>query len=192
MKLIRREKLKTRYVEHRYSKQDKIKQTKKIDKTRMIKMKNIYSVKEIINDIEKNDELLSKWRKHYELEEEIIAKMVEVRKIKSISQKELAEKCGLKQSAIARIEKRVNSPQLDTIIRVSDALGLKIEFIDKNQVIFDKNTLNEYIFVFDDLVEQFNSKTDLIQFHIQNQKIEKETIYEDQKHNASSGQNFSA
>jgi transcriptional regulator with XRE-family HTH domain len=158
----------------------------------MIKMKNINSVKEIINDIEKNDELLSKWRKHYELEEEIIAKMVEVRKIKSISQKELAEKCGLKQSAIARIEKRVNSPQLDTIIRVSDALGLKIEFIDNNQAIFDKNVLNEYNFVFDDLVEQFNSKTDLIQFHIQNQKIEKETIYEDQKHNASSGQNFSA
>jgi len=103
----------------------------------MIKMKNINSVKEIINDIEKSDELLSKWRKHYELEEEIIAKMVEVRRSKNISQKELAEKCGLKQSAIARIEKRVNSPQLDTIIRVSDALGLKIEFIDNNQMIFD-------------------------------------------------------
>jgi len=100
-------------------------------------MKNINSVKEIINDIEKSDELLSKWRKHYELEEEIIAKMVEVRRSKNISQKELAEKCGLKQSAIARIEKRVNSPQLDTIIRVSDALGLKIEFIDNNQMIFD-------------------------------------------------------
>lgn len=155
-------------------------------------MKNINSVKEIINDIEKNDELLSKWRKHYELEAEIIAKMVEVRKSKNISQKDLAEKCGLKQSAIARIEKRVNSPQLDTIIRVSDALGLKIEFMDNNQVIFDKNVFNEYIFVFDDLVGKLDTKTDFTEFHIQNQKIEKETIYEDQKHNASSRQNFSA
>ena len=83
-------------------------------------------VEEIINDIEKNDELLSKWRKHYELEEEIIAKMVEIRRSKNVSQKELAKKCALKQSAIARIEKRVNSQQLGIIKYFQDE-GLKTD-----------------------------------------------------------------
>ncbi len=34
---------------------------------------------------------------------------------------------GLKQPAIARIENNVNSPQLDTLIKILDALDLKIE-----------------------------------------------------------------
>ena len=34
---------------------------------------------------------------------------------------------GLKQLAIARIENNVNSPQLDTLIKILDALDLKIE-----------------------------------------------------------------
>ena len=70
-----------------------------------------------------------------------ISQLVIARNNKGITQQELAEMCGLKQSAIARMEKLQVIPRIDTIIRVSTYLGieLKIEeelarwsFIDNN------------------------------------------------------------
>ncbi len=43
------------------------------------------------------------------------------------SQAELADKCGLKQSAIARLEMCTNIPRLDTVIKVLIALNLTIK-----------------------------------------------------------------
>jgi len=43
------------------------------------------------------------------------------------SQRDLAERTGLKQSAIARLESLGSIPRLDTIVRVSRALGLSLE-----------------------------------------------------------------
>jgi len=40
-----------------------------------------------------------------------------------LSQRELAELCGTTQSAIARLEKGARAARLDTLLRVSDALG---------------------------------------------------------------------
>ncbi|MBE0701214.1 MAG: helix-turn-helix transcriptional regulator [Acholeplasmataceae bacterium] len=155
-------------------------------------MKKLVSAKEIIKVIEKNDEVLSKWRKHYEVEKSIIEKMVEFRKNKGITQKELADKCGLKQSAIARIENRVNSPQLDTIIKIFDALDLKVEVIKSNQKIYDENIIQKYNFVFDQLVDKINQTIDLIHFKVQKHNFEKETNYENQKHHDSSRPNYFA
>ena len=79
-----------------------------------------------LNDVEKNDETLKKWGDLYRIEKELIEAIVDTRKSKGLSQKQLAEMTGLKQPAIARIENNTNSPQLDTIIKIADALGLKI------------------------------------------------------------------
>ena len=155
-------------------------------------MKNLVSAKEIIKNIENNDEILSKWRKHYDLEKAIIEKMIEFRKNKGLTQKELAEKCGLKQSAIARIENRVNSPQLDTLIKICEALGLKVEIINGNQIIYDEKVIQKYNFVFDQLVDKINQTIDLIHFEIQKNNNEKESNYENQKHHDSSRQNYLA
>ena len=155
-------------------------------------MKKLISAKEIIREIEKNDELLSKWRKHYELEKSIIEKMVEFRKNQGITQKELAEMCGLKQSAIARIENRVNSPQLDTIIKIFDALNLRVEVIDSEQIIYDGSVIREYNFVIDQLVDRINQTIDLIHFTVQKHNNEKEISYENQKHHDSSRPNYLA
>ena len=48
---------------------------------------------------------------------------------------------GLKQPAIARIENNVNSPQLDTLIKILDALDLKIEInsLKTNKIFVDKD-----------------------------------------------------
>jgi transcriptional regulator with XRE-family HTH domain len=60
-------------------------------------------------------------------EENIIKTIISTRKKKGLTQKEVAEMTGLKQPTIARIENNVNSPQLDTVIKILDALDLKIE-----------------------------------------------------------------
>lgn len=48
-----------------------------------------------------------------------------------MTQKELAEKSGLRQSNISRIESGAASPTVDTLSRIAAGLGkqLKIEFV---------------------------------------------------------------
>ena len=55
---------------------------------------------------------------------EIIKKRLEL----NMTQRELAEKTGIKQPMIARIEKFDSVPRLDTLIKILDALDLNICF----------------------------------------------------------------
>lgn len=68
-----------------------------------------------------------------QFEKEIIQATIEARKNNKLSQRELSKRTGIKQSAIARIEKCVNSPQVNTLIRVLYPLGytLKVVPIEK-------------------------------------------------------------
>ncbi len=73
-------------------------------------------------------------------EENIINTIISTRKKKGLTQKEVAKMTGLKQPAIARIENNVNSPQLDTLIKILDALDLKIEInsLKTDKILVDK------------------------------------------------------
>lgn len=59
---------------------------------------------------------------------EIVQILLEERVNKGLTQKQLAEKCGMKQSAIARMESIESIPRLDTVIRVATALGMALDF----------------------------------------------------------------
>lgn len=55
----------------------------------------------------------------------IINEITETRIRKGYSQRQLAEKCGLKQSAIARMETLQSVPRLDTLVKIGNSLGIK-------------------------------------------------------------------
>lgn len=59
----------------------------------------------------------------------LIGELIEARQKKGISQKKLEELSGVKQPVIARMEKGLTSPQLDTIIKVLAPLGKTLAIV---------------------------------------------------------------
>lgn len=56
----------------------------------------------------------------------LIHHLVEIRNQRGISQRELAKRCSMPQSSVARIETFRTLPNLVTLIRIIQALDLKI------------------------------------------------------------------
>lgn len=61
-------------------------------------------------------------KKEYELIEQIVL----VRKKLNITQSELAKKANVSQQAISRLENEKHIPNMDTLLRIVDGLGLKL------------------------------------------------------------------
>lgn len=68
-----------------------------------------------------------KMRPEYEAVRAVIAARLE----SGMTQKELAEKTGIRQSNLSRIEQGISSPTIDTLARIAAGMGkkLKIDFI---------------------------------------------------------------
>lgn len=63
----------------------------------------------------------------------IIDSLIEQRRNKGMTQKELAEASSLTQSVIARLERKKATPQLDTLLKVVSALGCDIAVVPTNK-----------------------------------------------------------
>jgi len=59
----------------------------------------------------------------------LIGEFIKARQEKGISQKKLEELSGVKQPVIARMEKGITSPQLDTIIKLLVPLGKTLAIV---------------------------------------------------------------
>lgn len=57
---------------------------------------------------------------------QIVSAMVTQRHTLGMSQRDLAECCGIPQSSVARIESFKTTPNLDTLLKIMNALKLKI------------------------------------------------------------------
>jgi len=57
----------------------------------------------------------------------LIGKFIEAREAKGLTQKELAESAGIKQSAVARLERMQAIPQIDTLFKLLLPLGYTLE-----------------------------------------------------------------
>ena len=56
----------------------------------------------------------------------IISAIIKQRNELGISQRELAELCGIPQSSVARIESLKTIPKLNTLLKIMQPLGLKL------------------------------------------------------------------
>jgi DNA-binding XRE family transcriptional regulator len=71
-------------------------------------------------------------RAKIEFEVELIGKLIEVRESKNLTQKQLAEAAGVKQSAIARLENLKSTPRIDTLFKVLTPVGYKLAIVSDN------------------------------------------------------------
>lgn len=69
-----------------------------------------------------------------ELTAKLVAQLIEQRNSLGLSQRELSERAGLKQSALARLERTRVIPRIDTIAKVAKELGLEIRLVPKQVV----------------------------------------------------------
>ena len=65
----------------------------------------------------------------------IIGELTETRINSGLTQRQLAEKCGIKQSAIARMESLQAIPRLDTMIKIARCLDAKISISTSSEKI---------------------------------------------------------
>ena len=79
------------------------------------------------------------FRKEYEdmqPEFDVIRAMVDARTSKNLTQKELAERTGINQADISKVENGTRNPSINLLKRLADGMDmvLKIEFIPKQKI----------------------------------------------------------
>ena len=90
------------------------------------------------------DDMLAKqlqnedFRKEYEAiqpEMDVIRAIVEARTSQNLTQKELAERTGINQADISKLENGTRNPSVNLLKRLADGMGmmLKIEFVHKQK-----------------------------------------------------------
>ena len=90
-------------------------------------------------DFEKELNITPEQEAEIQLEMDLIEATIEARKKSNLSQRELSEKTGIKQPAIARIESRSRSPQAMTLIKMLYPMGYTIRVVPLNKE--DKKTV---------------------------------------------------
>ncbi len=68
-----------------------------------------------------------------ELEKDLLRTMVAIREEQRLSQADLDDKCRVKQPVIARMEKAVHSPQINSMLRILVPLGYKLQIVPLNR-----------------------------------------------------------
>ncbi len=68
-------------------------------------------------------------RAKIEFEVELIGKLIKAREAKGLTQEQLAEAAGLKQSAVARLESLKTTPQINTLFKVLTPMGYKLTIV---------------------------------------------------------------
>ena len=79
---------------------------------------------------------MKKQRDHKKMDWDVIRTMVEARLAKNLTQKELAERTGINQADISKLENGTRNPSLNLLKRIADGMDmvLKIEFLPKNRM----------------------------------------------------------
>ncbi len=87
---------------------------------------------EYLDEQLQNDEFKKEWEDS-QPEMDVIRAMVDARISQNLSQKELAERTGINQADISKLENGTRNPSLKLLKRLADGMGmtLKLEFVPK-------------------------------------------------------------
>lgn len=87
-------------------------------------------IQKYLNEQIKNDDFKKEWN-NIQPELQIIDTLIEARKAKKITQKQLSEITGIAQGDISKLENGSGNPSIKTLQRLANGLGmmLKIEFV---------------------------------------------------------------
>ena len=88
---------------------------------------------EFLNEQLQDDEFRKEWE-DIQPEMDAIRAMVDARISQNLTQKELAERTGINQADISKLENGTRNPSLKLLKRLADGMGmtLKLEFVPKN------------------------------------------------------------
>ena len=67
-------------------------------------------------------------------EYDLICEYIKLRYESQISQRELANRIGIAQSTIARMEKNMHSMSIGNFVKVLDVLGYKLKIVNKEEL----------------------------------------------------------
>lgn len=86
--------------------------------------------RELLNEQLKDPEFKKEWD-DIQPEMDVIRAMIDARLSQNLTQKELAERTGINQTEISRLENGTRNPSLKLLKRLADGLGmeLKLEFV---------------------------------------------------------------
>ena len=76
------------------------------------------------NHVRKTSPEIGKDMEEIEALSQIVGTMIERRHELALSQRDLAELCGIPHSSVARIESGKSTPNLNTLLKIFDQLGL--------------------------------------------------------------------
>ena len=90
------------------------------------------------DDMLSNQLMDEEFRKEYESiqpEMDVIRAIVDARTSQNLTQKELAERTGINQADISKLENGTRNPSVNLLKRLADGMGmaLKIEFVPKQK-----------------------------------------------------------
>ena len=87
------------------------------------------------NIVMSHEEYLEKEKKLDLLEQELVDTFHKIRKSKKLTQQEMADQSNVIRETIARIENRITSPQVNTLLKILEPLGytVKITKISKKK-----------------------------------------------------------
>ena len=86
-----------------------------------------------LNEQLQDDEFRKEWE-DIQPEMDVIRAMVDARISQNLTQKELAERTGINQADISKLENGTRNPSLKLLKRLADGMGmtLKLEFVPKS------------------------------------------------------------
>ena len=85
-------------------------------------------------EIRKNLNIDKEQEAEIQLEKDIIEATINARKKCNLTQRELSIKSGVKQPVIARIERNINSPQTNTLIKLLYPMGYTIRVVPIDKI----------------------------------------------------------